>query len=308
MQTGIIKAVCTSPRKGTMKTNVDTVELVVNHGLKDDAHAGNWHRQVSLLSYDKVENFQATRPDFEIPHGAFGENILVSGLDFAQMPIGTVFKCGDVVMRLTQIGKECHDRCEIFARMGDCIMPREGVFAVVERGGTISVGDTITAQYFTAAVITASDKGAVGERVDESGKIIAETLAKSGYSVKSAVILPDDMDALKNEMIRLADLPVDLVLTTGGTGFSPRDITPEATLAVCDRGVPGIAEAIRAFSMNITPRAMLSRAASGLRKNTLIVNLPGSPKAVSETLEFLLPNLPHGLEIMKREAAECARQ
>ena len=139
---------------------------------------------------------------------------------------------------------------------------------------------------------TLSDKGAAGERKDESGPVIADMLRDAGYEIKETLLLPDGMEPLTQELIRLADQrQVDVIFTTGGTGFSPRDVTPEATIAVCDRMADGIADGIRNYSMGITKRAMFSRAVSGLRKKTLIVNLPGSPKAVREALEFLLPEL-----------------
>ncbi len=162
---------------------------------------------------------------------------------------------------------------------------------------------------FTAAVITLSDKGARGERVDESGPAAAQMLQNAGYEILETLILPDEPELLKTELIRLADeVQADLVVTSGGTGFSLRDQTPEATLAVADRNAPGIAEYIRMRSMQLTNRAMLSRGASVIRKGTLIVNLPGSPKAVRESLEFILDSLDHGLKILRGSASECARQ
>jgi molybdopterin adenylyltransferase len=158
-------------------------------------------------------------------------------------------------------------------------------------------------------IITASDKGYVGERVDESGKVIAEQLTEIGAEVVDYVIVPDERDILSSNLKRMADkLEIDLILTTGGTGFSPRDITPEATLDVIDRQVPGIPEAMRARSLQITPRAMLSRAVSGIRNKTLIINLPGSPKAVQECLDVILPALPHAIQILKGQTGECARK
>ena len=162
---------------------------------------------------------------------------------------------------------------------------------------------------FTAAVITLSDKGARGERVDESGPAAAQMLQDAGYEILETLILPDEPELLKTELIRLADeVHAGLVVTSGGTGFSLRDQTPEATLAVADRNAPGIAEYIRMRSMQLTNRAMLSRGASVIRKGTLIVNLPGSPKAVRESLEFILDSLDHGLKILRGSASECARQ
>lgn len=161
---------------------------------------------------------------------------------------------------------------------------------------------------FTAAIITASDKGYAGLREDKSGQAIEEILTAHDYKVIQKVILPDDKQILAEEMKRLCDEEqVNLLLTTGGTGFSPRDITPEATAEVCERMVPGIAEAMRAYSLTITPRAMLSRAASGIRKKTLIVNLPGSEKAVRESLEYIIDPLGHGLDILLERDGECGR-
>jgi molybdenum cofactor synthesis domain-containing protein len=160
---------------------------------------------------------------------------------------------------------------------------------------------------FSIGIITASDKGSRGEREDISGKTIASMLIDLG-EVKHYVVVPDERQALSDAMINMADnLKIDLILTTGGTGFGPRDITPEATLAVIDRQVPGIPEVMRAKSLEKTSRAMLSRAIAGLRGRTLIINLPGSPKGVKECLEVVLPALEHGLAIMKGEAGECAR-
>lgn len=160
---------------------------------------------------------------------------------------------------------------------------------------------------FNIGIITASDKGSRGEREDISGKTIATMLAGLG-EVRSYKVIPDDIDLLRQELITMVDdLKLDLILTTGGTGLGPRDVTPDATLAVIDRTVPGIAEAMRAKSLEKTNRAMLSRAVAGLRGRTLIINLPGSPKGVTECLEVVLPALEHGLLIMKGEASECAR-
>lgn len=136
---GIVKAVCISVKKGTAKIDVKKCNFIKDWGLEEDAHAGNWHRQVSLLSFDKVEEFRARGA--KVLDGAFGENLLVEGFDFKSFPIGTIFKCNDVLLEITQIGKQCHSECEIFHQVGDCIMPREGVFAKVLQGGEIKVGD-----------------------------------------------------------------------------------------------------------------------------------------------------------------------
>lgn len=162
---------------------------------------------------------------------------------------------------------------------------------------------------YTAAIITSSDKGYSGEREDKSGAVIREILEANGFKVIKQVILPDDKEMLSNEFVRISDeLEVNLILSTGGTGFSKRDVTPEATKAVIEREAPGICEAIRWYSLKITKRAMLSRAVSGIRRNTLIVNLPGSPKACKEALDFVLDDIKHGIDILIGEASECARK
>ena len=161
---------------------------------------------------------------------------------------------------------------------------------------------------FKVGIITSSDKGSKGEREDLSGKVINEMLTLKGYEVVRQVILPDEEEELVKEMIYMADeLRLDLILTTGGTGFSKRDVTPEATVRVLTRQANGIAEAIRSNSLSITPRAMLSRAISGIRNDTLIVNMPGSPKAVRESLDYALESINHGLEILTGKTNECAR-
>ena len=310
---GKVIATCISKQKGTQKEQVPEIKLAAGYGIEGDAHAGCWHRQVSLLGLEKIEDFRSRGAD--VDYGAFGENITVEGFDLRQQPVGTRFRIGDALLELTQIGKECHTHCAIYHQVGDCIMPREGVFTIVLEGGLVRAGDEIEMiapdpeRPFTAAWITMSDKGAAGKRTDESGPLIGDMLEGAGYTVIEGFVIPDEAAFLKKELIRLADQrQVNVIFTTGGTGFSPRDITPEATTEVCDRMAPGIAEAIRAFSMTKTPRAMLSRAVCGIRGKTLIVNLPGSPKAVSESLGFILPSLGHGLEVLTGRAAECARK
>lgn len=309
---GKIRAVCISKEKGTPKENVGSGILVEGFGLEGDAHGGNWHRQISLLSGDKIDAF---RKKIWVEYGAFGENLVVDGLDFRSLPVGSRFGIGDAVLEMTQIGKECHNDCIIKQKTGECIMPREGVFARVLKGGKVSVGDELVLlppeenPPLRAAVITLSDKGSRGEREDLSGPLIVKMLTGAGYRVEETLLLPDGIQPLKNQLIRLADgRQMDLILTTGGTGFAPTDVTPEATMAVADRNAPGIAEAMRAYSLSITPRAMLSRAASVLRGKTLIVNLPGSPKAVKEHLEYILPTLEHGILLAGGRDGECARK
>ena len=138
---GVIKGICISEKRGTAKHEIEEAILAKDWGIQGDAHAGHWHRQVSLLSYGKIEEFRKKGADIEL--GAFGENLIVSGYDFRNLAVGTRFQCGEAVLEMTQIGKECHSHCEIYKRMGECIMPREGVFAIVLHGGTIRKGDLL---------------------------------------------------------------------------------------------------------------------------------------------------------------------
>ncbi|MBE6995997.1 MAG: MogA/MoaB family molybdenum cofactor biosynthesis protein [Ruminococcaceae bacterium] len=160
---------------------------------------------------------------------------------------------------------------------------------------------------YRAAVLTVSDRSFRGERPDTGGPLVAEILKQAGYDVAYTAIVPDEQQEIEVALCRIADAgDVQLLVTTGGTGFAPRDVTPEATIAVCERLTPGIPEAMRYASMQITDRAMLSRAQAGIRKGTLIINLPGSPKAARENLEAVLPAVSHGLEMLSGTPADCA--
>lgn len=162
---------------------------------------------------------------------------------------------------------------------------------------------------YSAAVVTVSDRSSQGLRPDESGPVVAALLEGAGYQVIRTELVPDEQPEIERVLAEIADSgSAALLITTGGTGFAPRDVTPEATLAVCDRLTPGIPEAMRYASLQITPRAMLSRAQAGIRKGTLIVNLPGSPKAARENLEAVLPALAHGLEMLTGGPADCGKQ
>ncbi len=305
---GRITAICISEEKGTPKREVPQAALITDWGLEGDAHAGKWHRQVSLLSKEKIDDF--CKRGAGVVNGDFGENLVVEGLDPAALPVGTLFGAGNAVLLLTQVGKRCHGHCAIFDRMGDCIMPREGVFCRVLRGGALRPGDhiEILSRYpHRAAIITASDSCAAGEGEDESGPLASEICKSAGIVPVSREILPDEREALAARMRDIADgFSAELILVTGGTGFSQRDVTPEATLDVIERAAPGIPEAMRLYSLQKTPRAMLSRAVAGIRGRTLIVDLPGSPRAVRECLDAVLPEITHGLDILVGADLRCA--
>ncbi|MGN1141966.1 MAG: MOSC domain-containing protein, partial [Oliverpabstia sp.] len=194
---GKVIGICISEKRGTQKTEIKEAEIVKGWGIEGDAHGGKWHRQISLLSFEKIQEFREKGANVEF--GAFGENLIIEGFDFRRLPVGTRFRIGDAILELTQIGKECHSHCEIYKKMGDCIMPREGVFTEVIVGGHIRVGDHVTRiepekdRPFSAAVITLSDKGAAGKREDKSGPKIVELVEQAGYEVTDCLqLLPDE--------------------------------------------------------------------------------------------------------------------
>lgn len=303
-----VSAICISEKRGIQKKYVDSAVFLTDFGIEGDAHAGKWHRQVSLLSKKDIDDFIARGA--EVFPGAFGENLIIDGIDFSKLEMQTRIKCGEVILELTQRGKECHTHCQIYHKMGECIMPVLGVFSKVVYGGKMKVGDEVTImenneKKFTAAVMTLSDRCFNKEREDLSGPTVTKRLQEEGYEVIEQLLLPDTKELIKKELIRLADQrEVDLIITTGGTGFSNRDNTPEATREVIEKEAPGISEAIRYESLKITPHAMLSRGVSGIRKKTLIINLPGSPKACLESMDVFMKSLPHALKLLKGEKVD----
>ena len=313
MMDGKIRAICISEKRGTVKHEVESAVLREGYGIEGDAHAGNWHRQVSLLSAAKVDEFNEKGAG--VKNGDFGENLVVEGIDCIVLPVGTIVTLGEgdkaVRLKVTQKGKECHTHCQIYKRMGECIMPHQGIFAEVIRGGKICKGDPVHLEYpdmnrpFQAAVIVLSDWASSGLYEDKSGPAACAILKENGYEILESILIPDDKDKLKSELIRLSDgREADLIITSGGTGFSVRDITPEVTLEVAERYAPGIAEYMRMRSSEITDKAMLSRGVSVIRGRTLIVNLPGSPKAVEECLDFILNAVEHGIRILRGDSCE----
>lgn len=307
-----IIALCTSKHKGTEKQPISEAIFIENYGIQGDSHAGQWHRQVSLLNKEAIDDFNAKGG--KVTYGAFGENIVVEGLDLASLKVGDILTSNDLVLEITQKGKECHDHCAIYYRVGECIMPRLGVFAVVTHGGVVHPDDEIKQIErseplpFQAAVITLSDSCSRKEKEDVSGPTLVTLLKENGYQVIETILLPDEKTLLKKELIRLCDQrQVDLILTTGGTGFTARDITPEATLEVMEKNAPGIAEAIRAESLKITSHAMLSRAVAVIRGKSLIINFPGSPKACEEAFRVIKEALPHGIGLLRGSIRDCAR-
>ena len=305
---GRIVSINSSLEKGVRKDSVSAAILVAGHGIEGDAHAGG-ERQISLLAQESINKGIAS--GVELFSGDFGENITTKGIDLLSVRIGDrLLLAGDVILQISHIGKTCLTRCSIGQRLGECIMPREGIFAKVVRGGHITTGDAV--EYTTmksVAVLTSSDRCARGEAEDRSGPVLVDLVNELGFALADYTVLPDEEVELSAKMKYLADrCAVDVILTTGGTGLASRDRTPEATLAVLDSQAFGIADAIRYEGLRHTPNACLSRAVSGLRGRTLIINLPGSTRAIEQSLALLRSILPHALQIMRSEVADCGRQ
>jgi molybdenum cofactor synthesis domain-containing protein len=311
---GRIDAVCISNEKGERKIPVESAIVLANHGIDSDAHAGPWHRQVSLLGAEDIQTVRDNLPD--VGPGDFAENIILSGLDLASLGLGTRLRLGcETVLSITQIGKVCHTPCRIFHLTGDCIMPKLGLFARVLEGGKICVGDdaevfeAVRRETFQAVVLTISDRCSRGEAQDTAGpaatKRLQESLSAHVYATRT---IPDECQTIAESLKHYCDgHSIDLAVTVGGTGFSPRDVTPEATRQIIERPTPGLGEAMRAASLAKTPHAMLSRGVSGIRGSTLIVNLPGSQLGAVENLDAILPALGHGLKKLRGDPADCGR-
>jgi molybdenum cofactor synthesis domain-containing protein len=305
---GRVLHICVSEKKGVCKHEVPAANVVAGHGLEGDAHSGDWHRQVSLLAHLDIEFMRSK--GLSLAPGAFGENFVVDGLNTDELGVGSRLRIGPVLLELTQVGKVCHTRCAIYYTTGDCIMPRTGLFARVLEGGVVSPGMLATVFHnvprstIQAAVVTVSDRCSEGTTIDTAGPAVAKLLRDElNVRIAWAALVPDEVARVSEILTDFADRRVDLVVTVGGTGMSPRDVTPEATRMVLDRELPGLGEAMRASSARITPNAFLSRAIAGIRRETLIVNLPGSTKAALENLTAILPALPHAMEMLRNATA-----
>ncbi len=310
---GRVEAICVSTRKGEKKTPQATARLVAGHGIEGDAHAGKWHRQLSLLRAEDIETMRLRAlPDLR--PGDFAENLVVSGVDLGTLGLGSRLRMGaETEVSVTQVGKACHQHCAIYRQAGDCIMPRLGVFARVLRGGTVSTGhavevlEIVPRRLYQAVVLTISDRCWRREAVDTAGPAVRQRLESCLHAHTYATeIIPDERDQIAARLRHYSeDHSIDLVLAVGGTGFAPRDVTPEAATAVIERPTPGLDEAMRRASADQTPTAMLSRAVSGIRNGTLIITLPGSGRAAVGNLEAILPALEHGLAKLRGNPSDC---
>jgi len=294
-----VKSLNISENKGTKKKPVPEIELN-ELGLVGDSHAGSWHRQVSLLGLESYERF-VEQVGRMLDPGDFAENITTEGVELKDAKILDRFVSDSLEMEVTQIGKKCHFGCEIIKEAGACIMPKEGIFCRVIKGGIIKPEHTFdyVPRSINIRVVTLSDRASAGEYEDLSGPEI-EKLLSAGFETThwrveiDRILIPDDADLLK-QTIEQAQGEVDVIFTTGGTGIGPRDITPDVVGPMLDRELPGVMEFIRMKHGERLPSALLSRSVAGTIGNMLIYTLPGSVKAVREYTEEILRILPHSL-------------
>jgi molybdenum cofactor synthesis domain-containing protein len=299
-----VKSVNISEKKGTPKT--PQTKIIVNKkGVEGDAHAGNWHRQVSLLGTESFNKF-SKEAGRVVEYGEFAENITTEGaLLYKMNPLDKLVN-DNVELEITQIGKKCHgDNCAIFREVGNCVMPVEGVFARVNKGGKIAEGDELEyrPKVYKALILTMSDRASRGEYVDKSGplleKLLQEYFIKSNRQIEiEKQIIPDEEGVLMQQLKDALKNKCDLIFTTGGTGIGPRDITPDVVKRMLDKEIPGIMEMIRVKYGTEKPNALLSRGVAGVMSETLVFSIPGNPKAVNEYCSEILPLLNHAFLMM----------
>ncbi len=289
-----------SKEKGTVKVPVSEIELN-GQGVRGDAHAGNWHRQVSLLASESIEQAEAAAGE-KFPDGTFAENITTRGIQIHKTNILDRFVSDSVALEVTQIGKKCHAKCAIGRKVGNCIMPLEGIFVRVTGGGILKPGDRLTyhPKTFRIKVITLSDRAASGEYEDQSGPEIERVLTSWAEEVRLHLqiereIIPDEKAVLENRMGSAVAGDYDMVFTTGSTGIGARDIAPETISGFLEKEIPGIMDMIRLKYGAEKPNALLSRSVCGTHGKTLIFALPGSPKAVREYMAEVTTVLLHML-------------
>jgi len=298
-----VKSLNISEKKGTVKSPVDLI-TIDETGVKGDAHAGYWHRQVSLLgveSLKKAEEQNVRKFNF----GDFGENITTEGIELHKTNILDRFQCGDVILEVTQIGKKCHTGCEIMQKVGSCIMPIEGIFCRVLGTGKLQTSDVLTyiPKKIKILVITLSDRASKGIYKDKSGPFAAKMLKEFFEKNNRPVlienhIIPDNEQQLKSLLKSGVAENADIITTTGGTGIGSRDITPDVVKGMIDKEIPGIMEHIRTKYGAEKPNALLSRSVAGTMAKTLVYTLPGSVKAVKEYLDEIGNTLEHSLRMI----------
>ncbi len=304
-----IHSISISAKKGMRKANVEKANFINNFGIESDAHGdSSWHRQISLLAIESINTMVAKGLD--VKSGDFAENVTTQNIDLLAFPVGTRLIVNGIDMTISQIGKVCHNKCAIYYQAGDCVMPKEGIFAVVNSGGEMKVGDSIEVipkKAISIGIITLSDKGSKGQRIDETGPALVKYVTeKLNPSFVRLDMIPDDTDKLEMYLKDFADTQnFDIIITDGSTGVSTRDIAPDVTLPLLDRRLPGFEEAMRMESYKLTKRALISRAVVGIRGKALIINLPGSVKAAVENLSFIVDALQHTIDKINDDPSDC---
>jgi molybdopterin adenylyltransferase len=299
MQIITITSVNISERKGTIKKPVDQIELS-HTGVKDDAHAGHWNRQVSLLGAESIVKFE-TDANRKVLPGEFAENLTTTGMDLWTLHPLDRFTALDIEFEVTQIGKECHGTsCAIFRETGNCVMPKEGIFCRVLSPGILTAGMNLEyhPKLYRAMVITLSDRASAGEYEDKSGPRVNELLEThfNNSNLQFAIynfLIPDDPHQLEEYLHKAKEELFDLVITTGGTGIGPRDFTPDVVKPMLDKEIPGIMELIRMKYGAGKPAALLSRSVAGVMGKSLVFSLPGSVRAVNEYMAEITKSLMH---------------
>jgi molybdopterin adenylyltransferase len=299
-----ILSVNTSEEKGTIKSPVPFIELS-ELGISGDAHRGNWHRQVSLLGIESVKKAESALGR-AVNYGEFAENITTVGFPLYEMKPFDRLVSGKVILEITQIGKECHgEKCAIYRETGECVMPKEGIFARVIHPGTLKAGDIL--EYYQKVmkvnIITISDRASQGIYEDRSGpllkKLLQEYFTGTNRNMNVEItIVPDEAESLRTLILKMIAEKADIIFTNGSTGIGPRDIAPEVIRPMLDKEIPGLMEMIRVKYGMQSPTALLSRGLAGVIGKTLIYAMPGSPRAVKEYCDEILKTIEHSLGML----------
>lgn len=299
MQKVKILSVNISTEKGVIKKPVESIALN-ELGIANDAHSGEWHRQVSMLGKESFDRF-SQMAGRQINYGEFAENITTKGVELVDTKPGDRFVNKDIELEVTQIGKACHgDSCAIYREVGNCVMPKEGIFLRVKKNGNLKPGDELEylPKIYKVLVITLSDRAYKGTYDDKSGPAVVGKVDDFFQSIRwqhtlDTMVIPDDERMLRGNLLKAKEHGYDLVITTGGTGIGQRDITPDVAKDMLDKEIPGVMEMIRMKYGAEKPNALLSRGVAGIMENTFVYTLPGSVKAVNEYMTEITKTLKH---------------
>ena len=300
MQKLEILSVNISDKKGIEKSPVNSI-TINKTGIIGDAHAGIWHRQISLLAQESIERAEQ-KANTKFSPGTFAENLTTRGVELAKTSILDRFLNNEIEIEVTQIGKKCHSQCAIGQQIGDCIMPAEGIFCRTIKGGQVKTGSQFNyiPKIFKVKIIVLSDRASSGVYEDKSGKLI-DKLTKEWFVSKNMrveteiVIIPDDKEQLSNVLNHCIENKTDIIFSTGSTGIGDRDIAPETIAPLLDKEITGIMELVRVKYGMKNPNAVLSRSIAGTKNKTLLFALPGNPKAVNEYLTEIFSVLFHSI-------------